>query len=160
MSESVYKKLDIACEYLDMAMQLYLEKINYFCIIHLAGAAEELFGKHLPTECKPIHELAIHAQKALKILETRHVPESKKAHKKARKEAELQYTNVRNSIKHMTADKTTITLYRDVALEAEYAIENALSNFYNLNLKKSPVLWRYEDHINERMHLEIGRLQK
>ena len=55
MAEGVFTKLAIACEYLDLAMQLYVEQENYFCAIHLAAAAEELFGSHLPEriECTP-----------------------------------------------------------------------------------------------------------
>jgi len=47
MNKSTYNKIDIACEYIDLAMQCYVEGHNYFCAIHLAGAAEELFGAHL-----------------------------------------------------------------------------------------------------------------
>lgn len=50
----IYKK-DIATEYLNAAMQMYLRKENYFCAIHLAAAAFELFDLHLPKNrnCSP-----------------------------------------------------------------------------------------------------------
>jgi hypothetical protein len=48
MVEAVYRKLDIAREYLDAAIEFFLARHNFFCAIHLAAAAEELFGAHLP----------------------------------------------------------------------------------------------------------------
>ena len=47
MTEQVVPKLEIACEYLDAAIEFYLACTNSFCVIHLAAAAEELLGKHL-----------------------------------------------------------------------------------------------------------------
>jgi hypothetical protein len=44
MSEIIeVRKLNIAVEYLDAAMQMYVDQRNFFCAIHLAGAAAELF---------------------------------------------------------------------------------------------------------------------
>ena len=37
-------KLDVACELLDRALRLYYEGDSYFASLHLAGAAEEIFG--------------------------------------------------------------------------------------------------------------------
>ena len=50
MSTIEIPKLEIAREYLELAMQLYVERRNYFCAIHLAAAAAELFDRHLPEE--------------------------------------------------------------------------------------------------------------
>jgi hypothetical protein len=46
MTNAVYSKLDIAYEYLETAMRLYVEETDYFSAFHLAAAAEELFGRH------------------------------------------------------------------------------------------------------------------
>ena len=35
-------------KYVDAAIEFYLAGRNLFCAIHLAAAAEELLGKHLP----------------------------------------------------------------------------------------------------------------
>jgi hypothetical protein len=60
------RKLDIAVEYLDAAMQMYIDQRNYFCAIHLAGAAAELFDGHLPKNTGTrISEIAWKCQKAL-----------------------------------------------------------------------------------------------
>jgi hypothetical protein len=47
MTKAVYKKLDIAYEYLETASRLYVEGKAYFSAFHLAAAAQELFGQHL-----------------------------------------------------------------------------------------------------------------
>ena len=57
MTEAVYSKIDIAREYLDAAIEFFLAGDNFFCVIHLAAAAEELFGAHLP-ESQRISTLA------------------------------------------------------------------------------------------------------
>ena len=66
MVEATYSKLDIAREYLDAAIEAFLARRSFFCAIHLAAAAEELLGAHLP-EDKRISTLAWKAEKALKI---------------------------------------------------------------------------------------------
>jgi hypothetical protein len=76
MAEAIVTKLAIACEYLDLAMQLYIEERNYFCAIHLAAAAEELFGGHLP-EQERMHTITWKAQRALHNLETGREPTNK-----------------------------------------------------------------------------------
>jgi hypothetical protein len=50
-------------------MQLYIEERKYFCAIHLAAAAEELFGKHLPAH-ERIHTIVRNAQQGLQDMET------------------------------------------------------------------------------------------
>ena len=63
MSEQVVLKRDIAREYLDAAIEFYLAQTNVFCAILLAGAAEELLGKHLP-EDQRIFNFAVRAENA------------------------------------------------------------------------------------------------
>ena len=77
MAEGVFTKLAIACEYLDLAMQLHVEQENYFCAIHLAATAEELFGSHLPEKDR-MHTISWKAQRALHVLETCREPTKKR----------------------------------------------------------------------------------
>jgi len=46
MTEELYKKIDIAVEYLDLAASLWLTNEKLFCSAHLAGAAEEISGQY------------------------------------------------------------------------------------------------------------------
>lgn len=149
-TETVYVKLDIAREYLDLAMQLYMEKRNYFCAIHLAATAEELFGKHLP-KSKRIYNIALKAQKALRILESGHEPENLEM---AHKEAKSVLLSSKNAIKHMSDAETTISI--DPVSEAVDWIEQALINFYKLKMLKSQTLLKFEDYRSEQMRQELG----
>jgi hypothetical protein len=79
MAEATYSKLDIAREFLDTAMRLYVEERDYFSAIHLAAAAEELFGQHL-SEDERISTIALRAQISFDILETGRVVDYKVAH--------------------------------------------------------------------------------
>src|SRR5438132_13627811 len=47
MTEAVYQKLDIAHQQLDTAIQLFFEGVDYFSVVTLAGASEEIFGQEL-----------------------------------------------------------------------------------------------------------------
>ena len=138
MSTAIYTKIQIACEYLDLAMNLFLDERDLFCAIHLAAAAEELLGKHLPEEINS-HTRSRKAHKALEVLEGHREPTDK--------EANNFINGTKNTIKHMNrakggVDDSQITI--DPAEEAEWFIERALSNFYKLGLSKSPTLWKYE----------------
>jgi hypothetical protein len=47
MTERTYEKLDIARQQFDTALRLFFEGADYFSVVTLAGAAEEIFGKEL-----------------------------------------------------------------------------------------------------------------
>jgi hypothetical protein len=135
MAEAVYSKLDIAREYLDAAIEFLLAQNNFFCSIHLAAAAEELFGAHLP-ECQRISTLAWKAEKGLK---------SESGQTASDAAARKSVNEWKNEVKHM-ADGTSLVLKIDPAFAARYHIEQALNNFYKLGLEKSAAIWKFEDH--------------
>ncbi len=140
MTEREVYKLEIAREYLDAAIGFFLASTNFFCAIHLAAAAEELFGAHLP-ECMRISTLAWKAEKALKS-ETGLTPSDKGARRSV--------NEWKNEVKHMS-DDTSRTLTIDPTFAAKYHIEQALINFYKLGLQKSAAVWKFEDHQNRRI---------
>lgn len=133
---STYRKLDIAIEYLDLAMQQYMSEQNYFCCIHLAAAAEELFGRHLRDE-ERIHTISVKAQQVMHLLEA---GDSQK-----KNDAKKVLLNSKNSVKHMSNDGDNAIDINLVA-EAEFWIEQALINFHKLGYPKSKTLWRFEDY--------------
>jgi hypothetical protein len=157
MAKAVFTKLSIACEYLDMAMQLYIEERNYFCAIHLAGAAEELFGKHLP-EHERIYTIVRNAQKALHEIETGQKP--------TKRELDAFVTYAKNAIKHEDYESGERSVTLDVVFEARRYIEDALINFNKLreietlrpHLVKSPTKWKFEDYQNSKDDEEMQRL--
>ena len=48
-----YSKLEIATQQLDTALMLYFEDKNYFSVITLAGAAEEILAVYLKLHKQP-----------------------------------------------------------------------------------------------------------
>lgn len=129
MNETDFKKLDIACEFIDMAMQFYIEERNYFCAIHLAAAAEELLGAHLPSK-ERFFAFTVKAQQTLHKLKTG----EEQSYSKAREFVLWS----KNTIKHMDSNDTKITI--DPKFEAEFWIEHALVNYSKLNIPKSQTL--------------------
>jgi hypothetical protein len=144
VNEVEVSKLEIASEYLDAAIGFFLARTNYFCAIHLSAAAEELFGAHLP-EDQRIFTLAWKAEKAL-MSETGPIPSDAVACRSVNK--------WKNDVKHMNdgASRTirgaSRTIRIDPVFAAEHHIEQALINFYKLNLRKSAAVWKFEDHQN------------
>jgi hypothetical protein len=138
-------KIEIAREYLDAAIEFFLARRSFFCAIHLAAAAEELFGANLP-ECQRISMLAWKAEKALKS-ETGPTPSDGAARRSV--------NEWKNAVKHMD-DGTSPTLTIDPTFVAEHHIEEALINFYKLKLQKSAAVWKFEDHQNHRVLHPIG----
>jgi hypothetical protein len=137
-------KIEIAREYLDAAIEFFLAQRSFFCAIHLAAAAEELFGAHL-AECQRIFTLARKAEKALKS-ETGPTPSDK--------EAGRSVNEWKNNVKHMDNkhmdNGTSLTLTIDPSFAAKHHIEEALINFYKLELQKSAAVWKFEDYQNHR----------
>jgi hypothetical protein len=134
MAEATYSKSDIAREYLDAAINFFLARNNFFCAIHLAAAAEELFGAHL-SMCQRISTLAWKAEKEL-MSEKRPTPSDA--------DARGSVNEWKNEVKHMD-DGTSPNLKIDPVLAAEWHIEQALNNFYKLGLQKSAAIWKFEE---------------
>jgi hypothetical protein len=133
----VVSKREIAREFLDAAIEFYLEGTNLICAIHLAGAAEELLGKHLPEDQRTF-TFAWKAQKQLMSESGAIVSDM---------EARKSVTEWKNQIKHMDGgDDATVTFEFGPMAAAEFHIRNALTNFYNLNLPESPAIRKFEDH--------------
>jgi hypothetical protein len=148
----VVPKREIACEYLDAAIEFYLAGTNLICAIHLAGAAEELLGKQLPKEC-PDHpekeRILTSASKAERAL----VAETGRTEKEARD----RIIAVKNQIKHMANDEdTTVTFEFGPLAEAAFQIRHALTNFYKLDLPETPAIRRFEDHQSRRLRALLG----
>jgi len=144
MARATYSKIEIASEYLDAAIEFFLARNNFFCVIHLAAAAEELFGAHLP-EQQRIFTLAWKAERALKSENPIQPHAETSSDAEANKEARKCVNEWKNEVKHMS-DGNSSKLEIDPAFAAEYHIEQALINFYKLKLRKSAAIWRFEEH--------------
>jgi len=143
VTERKVSKLEIAQEYLDAAIEFFLAQTNFFCAIHLAATAEELFGAHLP-KSQRIFTSAWKAMKAL-MSETEPTTPSDTAARKS-------VNKWKNEVKHMD-DGTPGTVTIDPEFAAKIHIEQALVNFYKLALPKSPAIWKFEGHRNRKVQI-------
>jgi hypothetical protein len=145
MSEPVVVlKREIACEFLDAAIEFYLTGTNLVCAIHLAGAAEELLVKHLLKECPDHPEKeciltsASKAERAL-IAETGPIL--------SEKQARDRLLAPKNQIKHMAnSDDATVTFEFGPLWEAAFLIRLAVTNLYKLHWPDTPTIRKFEDH--------------
>ncbi|MDI1301185.1 MAG: hypothetical protein PSX71_04720 [bacterium] len=149
MSDAVYRKQDIACEYLDLAFQLFIEQRSYFCVIHLAAAAEEILGMHLPE-----HERAftknLKAQIAMIALESN----EKYQDIKARKEAVSIINYSKNNVKHMSEMEDQVTI--NPVHEATWWLEQALKNHAKLGLPITPAQRQFKSMRAHKIQKENG----
>jgi hypothetical protein len=154
MTEIEVRKLEIAREYLDAAIEFFLARTNYFCAIHLAAAAEELLGAHLPVSDR-IFTSAWKAERGLMCLSGTVPADEREAVKKA-----IRSVNEwKNDVKHMS-DGTSPTILIDPAFAAEHHIEQALVDFYKLNLRKSDAIWKFETHQNRKLDALAALLRR
>jgi hypothetical protein len=145
--DEVYNKLHIAREFLDHAMQLYMEKHDLFCAVHLAAAAEELFGTYLRPEDR-IQTKAVKAQKAMHALEHGQIPSDKDVLKL------LLWS--KNTIKHMKElGENDLNIVYDPVKQARHWIEQAIIN-YNKIFPKTQTMILYEDHRSREMTEELA----
>jgi hypothetical protein len=143
---TTYAKLDVAREYLDAAMQMYMNRRDYFCAMHLAGAAAELFDRHLPNGKRRMFEMTWKAEKALHAQDTGEVLTDRDAKKV------VNWS--KNAVKHMNDGEQTISI--DAPAEAWWWIEHAFLSFCRLGLPKTPIMWKYQDHESLRMRSELS----
>jgi hypothetical protein len=137
----VLPKREIAREFLDAAIEFYLTGTNLVCAIHLAGAAEELLGKHLP-EKERILTSGSKAERAL-IAETGRIL--------SEREARDRLLAAKNQIKHMAnSDDETVTFEFGPLAEAAFLIRLAVTNLYNLNWPDTPAIQKFEEHAHRR----------
>ena len=105
--------------------------------MHLAGAAEELLGKHLPEEQRTL-AFASRAERALVAETERCLSE---------KEACDRLLAVKNQIKHMTdSNDATVTFQHGLLAEATFLIRQAVINLYKLDWPDTPAIRKFEDH--------------
>lgn len=124
MSFATYKKLDVGCEQLEVALRIFFEGKEYFAVITLAGAAEELLGAHLKArgEMTTLEELVKGAVRISAALPGKPA-QAKDLFKVA------SYS--RNASKHMdNAIDSTMRIY--LKRDATDQLGRAVDNYYRL----------------------------
>ncbi|MGR5079932.1 hypothetical protein [Photobacterium swingsii] len=135
-----YNKFDIALEYLDVASRLFIEGRNYFSIIHLAGAGEEILGKY----CESVEidsEVAKYKKSAIKW-------QSKFDASLKVKDVLAEYNYSKNAIKHFDNKKCGDAIVQlDIKNEAENMLRRAYNNLESLDMLECcpQSLWKVID---------------
>ena len=134
-------KLEIACELLNDALELYYSKESFFSAIQLAGAAEELLGRHLEL----ISQKSAFKSEVTDFIDLLNAvaPPSGTWHKK---EMVNFVNNAKNHTKHMDPG-SEIAVDFDPRLEAREILERAVSDYYHLisfsTLAETPLIRRF-----------------
>jgi hypothetical protein len=142
MSYRTYSKLEVACEQLEVALRLFFEGKEYFAVITLAGAAEEILGKHVNAQGakNSVQELvdgAARIKVALLNEESTkdHFPdETNSSSEQEDKKALFSVANfARNAAKHMNATDPNDAVIEVFPKKAtEDLLNRTVDNYYRL----------------------------
>lgn len=136
-------KLTVATELLENALFLYFEGKSYFASLHLAGAAEEIFGAYINYNggVSAFSDIRDGAVRLSKFIDDSGVESKPSDIKKLMNQA-------KNSAKHMdNLNDDSVTF--DAKYEAKAIIESAVSNYHSLlkypifELKGSELISRF-----------------
>lgn len=137
MSESSYRRTDLATEQLQVAIELFLSGRRYVSALTLAGAAEEILGK-APVQ-RGLTTVLDHEYRITGLVE-----EALRGQPYKRKEFVSRKNRVRNAPKHMPSDiESTVTA--DLEDESLWMIVRACDNYQRLDLPPSAFLDNFEN---------------
>jgi len=131
-----HSKAHVALTQLETALRLYDGGEDYYSVVTLAGAADEIFGRLLELQ-GGVSALASLTKAAAAIhLQVHGTPGSEKAF--------IERANLaRNALKHLNAggaDRVTI----DIREEAADMLDRAISNYWALTQSITPAMERFE----------------
>jgi len=132
----IYHKRDIAMQYFNAALKEYVEGSNMFVVLHLAGAAEEMFGRLVS-----INNVDTSLQRAQRWMKNWYSVSGKNTPNNS--ELNKHILNVKNGIKHIDG-ANDLEIEFDIHREAKEIIRRAIENFNQLpELKQSAELLAY-----------------
>jgi len=131
-----YEKIDIVDQMLETALSLFNEGEDYFSVLQIAGACEEILGKYLEskgrnTSLQSDAELFVAIKRILSRSET------------TVKKAIIFLNKPKNSIKHLS-DNNDTTVIMDPREDAKAVINRAISNWWNLNRELTPLMKEFK----------------
>lgn len=124
MTIATYEKLDVGREQLEVALRLFFEGTDYFAVITLAGAADELLGAHVKAkgEATSLEELVRGAVRISSVL----------SGSPANPKDIFKIANYpRNASKHMD-DKADSKIRVHLKRDATDLLGRAVDNYYRL----------------------------
>ncbi len=125
-----FDQQEVALKQLETALALYESGEDYFSVITLAGAAEEIFGKQLNErgEGNSLQELTQGAVAIFRFLN---------GDDRDTKEFADRANRARNSLKHFLPDGT---IHLDPEEEARDMLNRAVDNFWRLESRLTPAM--------------------
>lgn len=130
-----FDKLAIADEMLESAIESYLDGQKYFCALHLAGAAQEIYGKWLRIKGGQDFSTMM-LNHASKIFDE---PIDRKAIKNEDKRP-------KNSIKHMDNEADRYA-YLNLKLDVFSVISEAVTEYMMLKRIETPNIVRFKEYL-------------
>ena len=158
MTSKEHDVRDAARIQLDTAIRLYLEREDYYSVVTLAGASEEILGRLLPDGTHAFgifNKIFVKAQQLLggqpsdadaeKADENSEKALDEDAEKAAEKAAEKwvadRSNDVRNWLKHLKSKTHSF----DAKQEAFDMVNRAIDNYWRLNEDLTPLMRRFQD---------------
>lgn len=137
MAEQTYDKKCIALAQIETALRLYFEGQDYFSVVTLAGAAEEILGKLL--SAKGIDNSLDSSKKAVcaihqKLFGDPLVP----------KDVVERANRARNSFKHHHGVGGSPTIILDLREEAIDMLQRAIDNYWLLEEWLTPAMEKFQ----------------
>lgn len=124
---------------LETALQLYFAATDYYSVITLAGAADEIFGQilnagGLENQLESIKKsvAAISLQRTGRVIDPSHI--ARRANR------------ARNALKHWEQGQPLVVEF-DALEEAKDMLDRAISNYWALESKLSPSMIRFQDEM-------------
>lgn len=137
MTRPYYKAIDFAVYQLETAIDLYFEGKDYFSVITLAGAAEEILGKYVEALGKKhaLSKVVKTYREIYKIFQEREI---------GVKEVMDSENFAKNLTKHIDPSKIP-GVFINLKDEAEGLLDRAIDNYYSVTDDPSEVMMRYKD---------------
>jgi len=132
MPVQTYDKRFIALTQLESSLRLFRECDDYFSVLTLAGAAEEILGKLLRSSGR--HQNALDDLTSGAVLIHKHLF----GEDSGEKEFANRANRARNASKHLDAGGPTITL--DIRDEAKDMLNRAIDNYWLLEESLTPAM--------------------
>jgi len=138
MPVEAHQKQQVALTQLETALRIFAEGTDYYSVVTLAGAADEIFGKLLESQ-GGISALASLTRASVAIHQIVHgVPGNEKAYADRANLA-------RNALKHLRAGGERV-VDLDIYQEAVDMLDRAVSNYWELTKFLSPAMESFESH--------------
>lgn len=135
MTTKEYQKREIAHSHLEAALELYFAGDRFFSALHLAGAAEEIFGKELQALDRPN---VLDTDQAA----TSAISQALTGRSVDRKVVADIANRARNAVKHLDPGGPR-TVAMDPKAEAEDMLDRAITNYWRLFEDQSPAMQRF-----------------